>query len=323
MKLSANLAFHGLFVGSCAVSAFTAPSRTVAFRNSALNGVGLKTDDLADAVERSTDYVAGSADTKFAKAFGSQAGKKRKTVGEAFASFTNILGGPINALYKNMMSDLVGTTHLTVTDARFVRDPVWSLGMITALEVLLKNYPEEYFAKEMITSLIQSIEFDEAVLRAEAESVITWCEGKSAADVEAALKGEGDGPIFDTGEMVRNNEFFKYSKFFGIGLSRIMSEVGVDDGDNYSTTEEWIGKILGKPYYTACNDSDTWNKMKGRLEMMETMMKEIEIREKKKMAQRLEERAEMTLLKAQNEAEWQKELEKDKSSSEDVEKKEE
>ena len=44
-----------------------------------------------------------------AKRYGHLVGKEIRTVGEAFAAFTDEFGLSINALYKNAITDIVGT----------------------------------------------------------------------------------------------------------------------------------------------------------------------------------------------------------------------
>ena len=200
------------------------------------------------------NYKAGEADTEFAKKYKHLVGKKVKTVGEAFADFTKLLGFTINPLYKNMVTDLVGTTHLNVVNARFTRDPLWSLGILTTCDLLLKNYPEKDVGEQIVASLFASVGLNVDEIRAEATMIHQWAQGKSRAEIESALSGEGDSPMAAIAKSVQADEFWMYSRYFGLGLLKIMEDVGIemDKDEVYPVMEDWVGKRLGKTYLTAC-----------------------------------------------------------------------
>lgn len=199
-------------------------------------------------------YQPGKADTPFARKYGHLAGANIRTVGEAFTAFTDILGTPVNALYKGICTDLVGTLHLVMVNARFQSDAVFNLGLVAVLDLVLKNYPERDAAARIKTALIESVGLDEATIDADAAKLAAWAEGKTREEIASALKGEGDSFLADVAREVKENEWWMYSRFFGIGLIKIMEVVGIeqDMSVSYDVMEDWMGNCLGKPHYTAC-----------------------------------------------------------------------
>ena len=201
------------------------------------------------------NYTPGQANTEFARRYGHLVGAKVKTVGEAFAEFTDELGFTVNALYKNMVTDIVGTTHLIIVNARFQRDPVWSLGLLTALELLLKNYPEQEVGGKIVSALFKCLDMDEAEVRAEADSLAAWAQGKTKEDVEAALSGaDTSSALGQLAARAKEDEYWMYSRYFGLGLLKVMETVGIDmDKDEvYPVMENWMSEKLGKSHLTAC-----------------------------------------------------------------------
>jgi len=273
-------------------------------------------------IESQISYQPGKADTEFARKFGGSeyVNADVRTVGEAFAEFTEQYGYQVNALYKNMVTDIVGTVHLITVNARFVQDPVWSLGILSTLELLLKNYPETGMYEELSSALFKSCNLDEDSLRSEAASLKEWAEGKTKEDIEAALKNGDDTILGNLSKTIKDEEFWMYSKFFGIGLVKLMEITGtaMDKDEVYPVMENWMSTQLGKSHLTACNDGDLFFRVKDKLDMMETMMKEIEIREKKRMAERLEEKAEAALRAAAREGKMQDEIAAEKAEKESI-----
>jgi photosystem II biogenesis protein Psp29 len=306
-----QLTTSALAIAAIAASASAfAPSAPTFTKTTALQSSLGGSFDLKD-IEKQLNYTPGKAKSEFAERYGHLVGAEVKTVGEAFAEFTKELGFAINALYKNMVTDIVGSTHLIVVNARFQRDPVWSLGIMTALDLLLKNYPEQYVGEKIVASLFKCLGMDEKEVRAEAEAMLKWAEGKTKEEVEAALAGED--PNSELGKVAvkaKADKYWMYSRYFGLGLLRIMETVGIDmDKDEvYPVMENWMSEKLGKSHLTACSDSDMYFRVKDKLDMMETMMKEIEIREKKRMADRLEQKAEEALRAAERENKLQAEI---------------
>lgn len=269
--------------------------------------------NYAGDLRKAISYTPGGAETEFAQRYRHLVGAKVRTVGEAFADFTKELEFSVNPLYKNMVTDMVGSVHLIIVNARFERDPIWSVGILASTELLLRNYPEREIGTKIISSLFKSVGLDEAEVRAEAKGILDWAQGKSKDDIEKAINGEGDSPLVPIFKNIKENEFWMYSRYFGIGLIKVMEQVGVemDKDEVYPIMESWMGEKLKRSPMTACADSDLYFRIRDKLEMMETMMKEIEIREKKRMAERLEEKAEQALRAAEREGKLQKEIEAD------------
>lgn len=104
------------------------------------------------------------------------------------------------------------------------------------------------------------------------------------------LSTEGkSNELVDIFNYVRTNRFFKYTDAWGVGLGRVMELVGVEP--NASSFERWSKSLR---WVFPQRLAQTWDEFCAdqiRMQGVESMQKQLLIREKKRAAARLEKKA--------------------------------
>jgi hypothetical protein len=93
-----------------------------------------------------------------------------------------------------------------------------------------------------------------AEIKKEAQQMLDWASKASREEVEAALMGEGSSSLATTAQYIKKDEFWMYSRYFGIGLLKIMECIGIemDKDEVYPIMEDWMSNKLGRSHLTAC-----------------------------------------------------------------------
>jgi hypothetical protein len=135
--------------------------------------------------------------------------------------------------------------------------------------------------------MMKCVGLDPNLIREDAKRILTLIkEGPQNEDeVLAATSGE----IADILNHVRTNRFFKYTDAWGVGLGRMMELLGVEP--KQESFEKWSKSL--KWVFTQ-RMVQTWDEFSGdqlRMQGVEAMQKQLLIREKKRQASRLEQKA--------------------------------
>lgn len=231
-------------------------------------------------------------DTPLSRRFGSLKGKNVKPVSESMRQFCEAYPKPILPQYRTLVNDLIQSTHLTTVDARFKYDAIFGHGLHSVFYKLMKAYPGEGEKDKLFKALVSSLDLDPAQLAADSEALASWAKSASEADLAAALKGEGDSQIATVAKGAKQDEFYMYSKMWGIGLIQLMENCGIELSDEKL---ESLITNFGLPAGKAKQDLQQYKDILEKSAAAEQLFKEIEIREKKKMADRLEAKAKAAL----------------------------
>eukprot|EP00619_Florenciella_sp_RCC1007_P005509 CAMPEP_0205910228 /NCGR_PEP_ID=MMETSP1325-20131115/4319_1 /ASSEMBLY_ACC=CAM_ASM_000708 /TAXON_ID=236786 /ORGANISM="Florenciella sp., Strain RCC1007" /LENGTH=245 /DNA_ID=CAMNT_0053276569 /DNA_START=15 /DNA_END=752 /DNA_ORIENTATION=- len=204
------------------------------------------------------------------------------------ADFTSNYNTPIVPAYRSIIMDLLTTTHLARVDDRFVYDPIFALGMEQIFAEFFKAYPGTDAGK-IETAMVQALDLDSAQAKADAKAVVEWASGKDAAGLEALFDEPDSSAVGSAVAAIKANKDFLYNRVFGVGLFKLFADAGIETIDN-----ELLTKYATKLGYSATKfqqDYDLYSESLSKLRSVEQLFKEIEIREKKKLAARLEEKA--------------------------------
>jgi len=208
---------------------------------------------------------------------------------------------PVLPMYRTFLIDFLTQLHLTKVNALFKYDAVFALGMTEYYTALMSNYDKLVGAGEsdkIWTAMLNALDLDTATVKADADAVAAYAKSTSPAEILSHIEG-GSGAEPKVTEALSSIKGSLYSMSFSLGLFKIMEYSGAEA--TKTNVEEWA-KAMGLNVGKATSDLETYRQNKNKLQQAEELLREIEIREKKKLAQRLEEKARLLQEKAAGKA---------------------
>lgn len=251
-------------------------------------------------------YEQSIPDTPMTRKFGHLRGAKIKTVSETVADFFTYYKRVVITQFRNVVTEYLQSTHLTVYDARFKYDPLFGVGFYTSFMRFMRAYPAEGQAELIFDAVVKAIGngLDPDQMRKDTAALKVWAEGKTEDDVVAAMKSDDTSDLATSGFYVARTglgafgegweekgedvEWFLYNRLWAVGVFSLMEDIGLEPTEEL--VEKWFG-VLGTPAAAAVKDLNLYQEQVGKIEQAEMLFKEIEIREKKRLAERLESKA--------------------------------
>lgn len=203
-----------------------------------------------------------------------------KTVSDSKRDFYTHHTRPINSVYRRVVEELLVEMHLLSVNADFKSDPIYYLGVVTSFERLMQGYRPEKDKDSIFNALCQSVGGDTQVYKDQARSLLELADNKSSDDLitwlESPQSEAGIDNIIEPIKAIAQNENFKYSRLFGIGLYTLLEKTDrelLSDEKERNKTITLLSEKLKLPEEKLKKDIDLY---RSSLEKMNQLLQVIE-----------------------------------------------
>nr|PNR32042.1 hypothetical protein PHYPA_026167 [Physcomitrium patens] len=206
------------------------------------------------------------------------------TVSETKASFIKSYRKPIPSIYSNVIQELLVQQHLMRYNSTYTYDPIFALGFVTVYDQLMDGYPDATDRDSIFTAYINALNEDPVKYREDAKKLEEWASAQSASGITdfTSRDGEVEATLKSIAERAGSKDKFHYSRFFAIGLFRLLECAKASD----PAVLESLSKALNVNKRSVDRDLDVYRNLLSKLAQGKELIKEYNEREKKKKAER-------------------------------------
>ncbi|XP_019193894.1 PREDICTED: protein THYLAKOID FORMATION1, chloroplastic [Ipomoea nil] len=206
------------------------------------------------------------------------------TVSETKTNFLRAYKRPIPSVYSTVLQELIVQQHLMRYKKSYQYDPVFALGFVTVYDRLMEGYPTEEDKEAIFRAYIKALNEEPEQYRADAQKLEEWAraqDGNSLVDF-SSREGEVESILKDISERAGSKDSFRYSRFFAIGLFRLLELSNATD----PTILEKLCAALNVNKQSVDRDLDVYRNLLSKLVQAKELLKEYVAREKKKRGER-------------------------------------
>ncbi|XP_061336804.1 protein THYLAKOID FORMATION1, chloroplastic-like [Gastrolobium bilobum] len=208
------------------------------------------------------------------------------TVSETKLNFLKAYKRPIPSIYNTVLQELIVQQHLMRYKSSYRYDPVFALGFVTVYEQLMEGYPSDEDRDAIFQAYIKALNEDPNKYRVDAQKLEEWARAQNPTSLVefSSREGELEGILKDIAERAGGKGDFSYSRFFAIGLFRLLELANAME----PTILEKLCAALNVNKRSVDRDLDVYRNLLSKLVQAKELLKEYVDREKKKREERAE-----------------------------------
>lgn len=170
-----------------------------------------------------------------------------RTLSDTKREFYNHHTRPINSIFRRVVEELLVEMHLLNVNVDFRYDPIYAFGVVTAYDRFMEAYRPEKDKESIFVAMCKAIGSDPQQYRQDAERISAIATNLNADQIMTLLNEQTQ--VEETGELsgilsaIANNEKFKYSRLFAIGLYSLLEKADPDAVKGEKQLQTTVNKV--------------------------------------------------------------------------------